>query len=86
MGIKVKIILIKAYNSIKIIERYHNLVQHAYLIVLTEILSINRDMALQIAFKAINDTTRPDSLILTLLIYNALPQIVEYNALSPSIS
>jgi hypothetical protein len=33
------------------------------------------------AFKAINNSTRPDSIILTLLVYNTLPQITEYNTL-----
>jgi hypothetical protein len=37
------------------------------------------------AFKAINDTTRLNGLVLTLLVYNALSRMVEYNALSPSI-
>jgi hypothetical protein len=32
------------------------------------------------AFKAINDIARLDSLVLTLLVYSALPRIVEYNA------
>jgi hypothetical protein len=37
------------------------------------------------AFKAINDTTGPDSLVPTLLVYGALPRIVEYDAPSPTI-
>jgi hypothetical protein len=43
-------------------------------------------MALQMAFKAINDTTRLNGLIPTLLIYSALPRIVEYDAPLPSIT
>jgi hypothetical protein len=86
MGIKVKIVLVEAHNSIRIIERYYGPVRYTYLIISTEIPNINKDMALQIAFKAINDTTRPDSLIPTLLVYKALSRIVEYDAPSPSIS
>jgi hypothetical protein len=53
---------------------------------MTEIPSIDKDMALQMAFKAINDTARPNGLVLTLLVYNALPRIVEYDIPSPTIT
>ena len=33
------------------------------------------------AFKAINNSARPDSIILTLLIYSTLPRITKYNTL-----
>ena len=36
------------------------------------------------AFKAVNDTIGPDSLVPTLLVYSALSRIVEYN--TPSLS
>jgi hypothetical protein len=38
-------------------------------------------MALQMAFKAINDIIRPNRLVLTLLVYSAYLQITEYNSL-----
>jgi hypothetical protein len=46
MGLKVKIIPIKAYNSIRIVERYHGLIRRVYSIITTEIPSISKDMAL----------------------------------------
>ncbi len=73
MGIKVKIVLVKAHNFIGIIKRYHGPIWHAYEIVITEIQGINKDMALQMAFKAINDMASPDGLVLTLLVYSTLP-------------
>jgi hypothetical protein len=81
MGTKVKIIPVKAHNSVGIIERYYGLIRRAYLIIMAEINEINKNTALQIAFKAINNSARPDSIILTLLVYGALPQITKYNAL-----
>jgi hypothetical protein len=36
-------------------------------------------MALQIAFKAINNIARLDSIILTLLVYSTYPQIIKHN-------
>jgi hypothetical protein len=46
---------------------------------------INKDTTLQIAFKAINDFAGPNGIVLTLLVYGALPRITEYNALLPTI-
>jgi uncharacterized protein (UPF0333 family) len=38
-------------------------------------------MALQMAFKAINDIIRPNRLVLILLVYSAYPRITKYNLL-----
>jgi hypothetical protein len=43
-------------------------------------------MALQIAFKAINDIARLNRIVLTLLVYSIYPQITEYNPLLLSIA
>ncbi len=82
MGIKVKIVLVKAHNSIGIVKHYHGPIRQAYFIIITKIPGIDKDITLQMAFKAINDTARLNSLMLTLLVYNALPRMVEYDALS----
>jgi predicted ATP-grasp superfamily ATP-dependent carboligase len=86
MGIKVKIVPVEAYNSVGIVERYYGPIRRAYLIITTKIPGIDKDIALQIAFKAINDTTGPDGLVPTLLVYGALPRIVEYNAPLPTVT
>jgi hypothetical protein len=86
MGIKVKIVPVEAHNSIGIVERYHGPIRRAYLIITTEIQGIDKDMALQMAFKAINDTAGPDGLVPTLLVYGALPRMVEYDAPSPTVA
>jgi hypothetical protein len=86
MGIKVKIVPIEAHNSIGIVERYHGPVRRAYMIISTEIQGIDKDMALQMAFKAVNDTAGPDGLVPTLLVYGALPRMVEYDAPSPTVA
>jgi hypothetical protein len=85
MGIKVKIVPIEAHNSIGIVEHYHSPVQYTYLVISTEIQDISKDITLQMAFKAINDTAGPDSLVPTLLVYSALSQMVEYDTPLPSI-
>jgi hypothetical protein len=53
---------------------------------MAEINGINKDVVLQIAFKAINDTARPDSIVPILLVYGALPRLSEYDPLSPTIA
>jgi hypothetical protein len=53
---------------------------------MTEIPGIDKEMALQMTFKAINDIARPNGLVLTLLVYSALSQIVEYDAPSLTIT
>jgi len=86
MGIKVKIVPVKAHNSIGIVERYHGPVRRAYSIISTEIQDIDKEMVLQMAFKAVNDTAGPDGLVPTLLVYGALPRMVEYDTPSPTVA
>ena len=77
--------LIEAHNSVGIVERYYSLIRRAYLIITTEISSLEKDIVLQIAFKAINDSAGLNGLILILLVYGALPRMTEYDLLSPFI-
>jgi len=59
------------------------MVRRAYKIIIAEINRINKDIALQMAFKVINDTIGLDGIIPILLVYGALPQISEYDPLLP---
>jgi predicted ATP-grasp superfamily ATP-dependent carboligase len=68
------------------VERYYKLIHRAYFIITTKILNINKDIALQMAFKAINNIVGLNGIVLTLLVYSASPRIIEYNALSPTIT
>jgi hypothetical protein len=53
---------------------------------MTKIPGIDKEMTLQITFKAINDIARLNGLVLTLLIYGTLSRIVKYNAPSLTIT
>jgi hypothetical protein len=77
---------VEAHYLVGIVERYHNMVRRAYKIITAEIKGINKDVALQMAFKAINDTAGLDGIIPILLVYGALPRISEYNPLSPLVA
>jgi hypothetical protein len=77
VGTKVKIVPVEAHYSIRKVERYYIVIRQVYNIITSEILDIDKHIALQMAFKAINDTTGPDSLIPMLLVYGVYPRIVE---------
>ena len=76
---------IKAHNSVKIVEHYHGLLHHIYYIIIAELLDIGKDIALQMAFKAINDSAGPNSLIPTLLVFRTYPRIVESDTPNPTV-
>ena len=46
IGISIKGVLVKVYNSIRIVERYYSLLRRAYQIIITKILKINKEMGL----------------------------------------
>jgi hypothetical protein len=74
---------IKAHNLVRIVERYYSPLYRIYQIITTELLDISKDIAPQIAFKAINDSIGPNSLIPTLLVFRAYPHIVESDVPNP---
>ena len=73
---------VKAYNLVKIVKRYYSPLCCIYYIIITELLDISKDIALQIAFKVINNFIGPNSLIPILLVFGAYPCIVKSNVLN----
>jgi hypothetical protein len=73
MAIKVKEVPIKAYNSIRKVERYYTPLRYIYKIISLELKDASKELTLQIAVKAINDSAGPDRLIPTLLVFSAYP-------------
>ena len=79
--IKIKEILIKIYNSIKKIKRYHALLHHTYKIIWDEVQDkVNLNSILQIAVKTVNNITSLNDFILTLLIFKAYLHMIEESA------
>ena len=70
---------VKAHNLIGIVERYYGPLHRIYHIIIAELTDIGKDITLQMAFKAINDSAGPDGLIPTLLVFGAYLYIVESN-------
>jgi len=73
MAIKVKEVPIKAYNSIRKVERYHTLLRRVYKIISLELEDTSEELTLQIAIKAVNNSASLDGLIPTLLVFSAYP-------------
>jgi hypothetical protein len=65
------------------VKHYYSPLCRIYHIIIAELLDINKDMALQIAFKAINNFIGLNSLIPTLLVFGAYPYIVKSDAPNP---
>ena len=72
MVIKVKEVPIKAYNNIKKVEWYYIPLYCVYKIISLKLKSISKELTLQMAVKAINNSTSPDGLIPILLVFGAL--------------
>ena len=70
---------IKTHNSVRIIKHYYGPLHRIYYIIIAELPDIGKDIALQIAFKAINNLAGLNSLIPTLLVFRAYPYIVKSN-------
>jgi hypothetical protein len=88
MLIKVKEVLVKAYNSVGLIEQYHALLRRAYKILKEKLKDehINKEMILQMAVKTVNDLARPDRIVSTLLVFGSYLRITEIDLLSPIIA
>ena len=77
MGIVIKNVPVEAHHSIGMVERYHGPLHRVYNIITSEIPGIDPALALQMAFKAINDSVGPNGLVPTLLVFGAYPRMVE---------
>jgi hypothetical protein len=47
---------------------------------------INKEIMLQMAVKAINNSARPDGIVPTLLVFNAYSRLIEIDPPSPSVT
>ena len=86
MGITVRNVPVEAHHSIGQVERYHGPLCRIYSIIATETPGVDPEAALQMAFKAINDSVGPNGLVPTLLVFGAHPRMIEMDAPSPTIT
>lgn len=85
LHIRTKSIPVEAAHSMSIVERYHGPLRRGFQIIRREAPDTDKDAALQMAVKAVNDPVGPNGLIPTLLVFGALPHLgLPTDAPSPS--
>ena len=67
------------------VKCYYSPLYYIYYIIIIKLPDISKDMALQIAFKAINNFIGPNSLIPTLLVFGAYLCIIKSNTPNPTV-
>ncbi|KAJ5544720.1 hypothetical protein N7535_006892 [Penicillium sp. DV-2018c] len=87
MAITIKEVPVEAHNSVGKVERYHAPLRGAYDILREELRDekVDREMILQMAVKAVNDSAGPDGIVPTLLVFGAYPRMTELDPPSSSI-
>ena len=73
MVIKVKEVPIKAHNSVKKVEWYYMPLCYVYKIISSKLKGTNKELTLQMAVKAVNNSVSPDGLVPILLVFGAYP-------------
>jgi hypothetical protein len=86
MAILIKAVLVEAHWSVRLVKQAHLALRRAYQIITDKCKDIHKELALQMAIKAINDTTSPNRLVPTLLVYRAYPRISNLDPPAPSIT
>lgn len=86
LAIETNEVPVEAHNSIGIVEGYHSPLRRAYDIIHNELKGADKNMLLQMAIKAVNDTAGSDCLVPTLLVFGAYPKMTPLDPPAPSIS
>jgi hypothetical protein len=86
MTITTKAVAVKAHWSVGLIEHTYRILQRAYCIIAHELhgSETTKDIILQIAVKAVNDTAGPDGLVPTLLVFGTYPRMAELDPPAPT--
>lgn len=86
IGTIVATVPVEAHWSIGTVERYHAVLRRSYEIIKEELPEASPEIALQMAVKSVNDTTGPNGLTPTLLLFGAYPRMTEYDPPAPTIT
>lgn len=78
-GIELQISGVESHNSIGVGERYHEPLRQVFDKVLTDHPTIDPEIGLRLAVKALNDTTGPDGIVPSLLVFGSLPSFPAVN-------
>ncbi len=87
MDISTKSILVEVHWSVGLVEQAHLALQRAYQVISEELQTTStKELTLQMAVKAVNDTTSPDGLVLTLLVFSTYLRMTKLDPLALSIT
>ncbi len=88
MAIATKSVPVEAHWSIGMVERYHAVLRRAYKVIADDLqgCGLSKEIILQMAVKAINDTAGPNGLVPTLLVFGAYPRMSEFDSPTPTIT
>ena len=86
IDIKIKEVPVEAHNSVGKVERYHAPLRRTYQILGIELPNTPKELILQMAIKAVNDSAGPDGIMPTLLVFGAYPRMTKDSPPSPSIT
>ena len=67
------------------VKCYYSPLRRIYYIIIAELPDIGKNIALQMAFKVINDFIGPNSFIPILLVFGAYPRIVKSDTPNPTV-
>jgi hypothetical protein len=88
MAVSTKSVPVEAHWSIGLVERAHPVLRRAYQIITEELQGsgTTKELNLQMAVKAVNDTAGPDGLVPTLLVFGAYPRMSTLDPPAPTIT
>ncbi|KHJ31224.1 hypothetical protein EV44_g3699 [Erysiphe necator] len=88
MSTSTKSVPVEAHWSIGLVERYHQVLRRAYEIICEELktYTLSKEMRLQMAVKAVNDSAGPNGLVPTLLVFGTYPRMTHIDPPAPSIT
>lgn len=85
-GLTTKGVQVEYLNFIGLVERYHGPLRHIYQIVVSKISGIEKNLALKMTFKALNNSLRADEFVSTLLIFGAYLRAIETEESLPEVT
>lgn len=78
-GIELRLSGVESHNSFGVEERYHEPLRQVFDKLLTDHPTIDPEIGVRLAVKALNDTTGPDGMVPSLLVFGSLPSFPAVN-------
>lgn len=82
--IKIETSVVEVHNSLGLRERYHEPLRRVFKKIEDKNPEMKREMYLRLAIKAFNDTTGPEGLVLSYLVFGCIPRFSSVNSSHPT--